>query len=91
MAAESSEFAEQPKEGELWQEMIARQRSEGNAQPGYLRGILRSLPDEQKQEKEELKRGELDTPKEANVSGYQVFLRDASHGAERERDRGIDR
>lgn len=50
---ESQEYAERPKDDELWMEMIERQQKEGNNQEGYRRELLRSLPDEQKQEKEQ--------------------------------------
>ena len=47
------EYAERPKDDELWHEMIERQLKEGNNQEGYRRELLRSLPDEQKDKEQE--------------------------------------
>lgn len=58
-AESSQEYAERPKEGELWHEMIERQQREGNKQEGYIRELLRSLPDEQQQDKGDRERGDI--------------------------------
>lgn len=84
MAADAGqEYAERPKEGELWHEMIERQQKEGSNQNGYLRELLRSLPDEQQKDKE---RGRGDnSPFDPLLAGempsYHEMIREASQRA----------
>jgi hypothetical protein len=55
----SQEYAERPKEGELWQEMVHRQQRDGSNQGGFSRELMRSLPDEEQKEKEGPERGDI--------------------------------
>lgn len=81
MAADpGQEYAERPKEGELWQQMIERQQKEGGNQNGYLRELLRSLPDEQQKDKER-GRGDsspFDPALTAEMQSYDAMIREAS-------------
>lgn len=74
----SEEYAEGPREGELWQEMIERQQREGNNKDGYLRELMRSLPDEQQQEKRE------------RSDSFEEILAQASQLGRQDRDVGLD-
>jgi hypothetical protein len=102
LAAEPSsgqEYAERPKEGEGWRGMIERQQREGNAQGGNWRELLRSLPQEQQQEKERGGRGDISPsgtaqpPLTAEVpqQSYQDILREAAQRAVPEQDRAMER
>jgi hypothetical protein len=87
-------LAEAPRAGELWREMIERQRREsGNIEEGG-RQLMRSLPDEHQKEKTNKSQDEIILPHDlfakAPIS-YQDMLRDASQVAGREHDQGIDR
>jgi hypothetical protein len=88
-----TQMAERPKEGELWREMIERQRKEGTDRDGSSRELLRSLPLEQKQERnQERSNVHFDQPLMGdNQQSYHEMLRDAARSASQEQERGIDR
>lgn len=94
MAADpSQEYAERPKEGELWQQMIERQQKEGGNQNGYLRELLRSLPDEQQKDKER-GRGDnspFDPPLTSEMQSYDAMIREASQRAVPDQSQQLER
>lgn len=94
MAAESGqEYAERPKEGELWHQMIERQLKEGGNQNGYLRELLRSLPDEQQKDKER-GRGDsspFDSSPVAEMQSYDAMIRAASQRAVPDQSQQLER
>jgi hypothetical protein len=87
------EYAERPKEGEQWHEMILRQQREGNPESGYSRELLRSLPLEQQQNKDmERSDGTPVNPSlMAGMPSYEEMLRDASLRAMPEREQSMER
>ena len=94
-AGQEINLAERPRDGESWREMIERQQREDSNRGGFSRDLLRSLPDEQRQENAPKGRGDILLPQdlmseEARLS-YMAMLRDAAQGASREPSRGIDR
>jgi hypothetical protein len=97
MASEQGqEYAERPKEGELWQQMIERQQREGSNRGGYARELLRSLPEEEQKDKERGERGETSPPFDSLMAGaqsYQDLLAEASQRGmpECERDNSLER
>src|SRR5690242_3123084 len=98
MASESGqqnevEIAEKPRDGESWRGMVERQQKEGTNLGGYSRELLRSLPAEQKQDKDQRGRGSLDeAPNTVVAEGlhpdFQQLLRDASQRAGQHQDKG---
>jgi len=97
MASEQGqEYAERPKEGELWQQMIERQQREGSNWGGYARELLRSLPEEEQKDKERGERGDIAPGQfplmaEEFPPSYQEMLREASQRAMPEQDLGMER
>lgn len=97
--AHSQEYAERPKEGELWREMIERQQREGNTQGGNWRELLRSLPQEQQQDKERGGRGDTSPfgpaqpqlTAEVSQQSYQDMLREAAQRAVPDRGQELER
>jgi hypothetical protein len=90
--ARGQEYAERPREGEQWREMIERQRREGTNQGDGQRELFRSLPREQQQDKG---RGEVIhlEPLLADTSpqSYEEMLRAASQRASPGPEYGLDR
>jgi hypothetical protein len=86
------EYAERPKEGELWQEMIERQRREGNNQSGDWRELLRSLPQEQQKDNGR-GRGDLtiDPALMAEIPSFEDMLREASQRAVPDQGKEMER
>ena len=86
------EYAERPRDGELWREMIERQRREGTNQGDDRRELLRSLPQEQKQDKG---RGDITHPEplmaDAFPQSYEELLRQASQRAVPDRGKELER
>jgi hypothetical protein len=89
--SDETHLAEKPREGESWREMIERQQKEQSNQGGYLKGLMRSLPDEQKDKPPS--RGELQTPlmAEGQEVSFQDFLKDAARYGRDDNDRGLSR
>ena len=93
------EYAERPKEGELWREMIERQQREGNKQEGYIRELLRSLPNEQQQDKEGRELGDISPfdfaqqmfMADDDQPSFDDMLAEASQRGEPEQDLGLER
>ncbi|HEY7328615.1 MAG TPA: hypothetical protein VH592_13305 [Gemmataceae bacterium] len=95
-ASGSQEYAERPKEGELWQQMIERQQKEGSNRGGYARELLRSLPEEQGKDKELQERSGIAPERsplmaELYPQSYAEMLREASERTMPEQDRGLER
>ena len=92
-AESSQEYAERPKEGELWQQMIERQQRESSNRGGYLRELLRSLPDDQQQDRE--RGGDrtllFDSGQLMAEASYQDLLRAASQRVVPQQDRELER
>jgi hypothetical protein len=93
VAEESQQFAEAPRNGEGWTDMIQRQREQGNPTSGYSRELLRSLPLEQR---DPPSRGDNLTPDpqpEMQMSAYDAALMDASRvgGQGYDREQSVDR
>jgi hypothetical protein len=87
------EYAERPKEGELWHQLIERQQKEGGNQDGYLRERLRSLPDEQQKDKEQ-ERGDsspFDSSPVAEMQSYYAMIREASQRAVPDQSQELER
>jgi len=93
MAAERrQEFAELPREGESWQQMIERQKLEQTNKGGYSRELFRSLPVDQQQEKEGGNLGNVSTSLQAaDWQTYEAMLHEAAQHAGPEQDHEIER
>lgn len=91
----SQEYAERPKEGELWKEMIERQQREDSNRGGNWRELLRSLPDEQQKEKGPGRGDNIHTvePLMADTfpQSYAEMLREASQRAAPDQSQELER
>jgi hypothetical protein len=91
--SQKTELAERPRDGEGWSGMIQRQEKEGTNKGGFSRELMRSLPDDQREDKPPPKKSDLnmDEPLMVENVSYDQMVRESSQRAGQDQDRGIDR